>query len=138
MVCKGEASRSERTSRRVQETARNAGGRRPEGLCAEVPQDAYERRRLNRLPVFPNAVRLSPERGKLELSKTQIRGGEFHRLIRQRMKAKGMTKYKLAATAGVPRSTVYRYLQGETDILGGTIFRLLSVLGLAVVEKEND
>lgn len=48
--------------------------------------------------------------------------------IRQYLKKTGMKPYKLADMAKVPRPTIYRFLDGERDVLNKTAEMLRSAM----------
>jgi len=55
---------------------------------------------------------------------------DFRWLIRHELDRKGLTLSDLAASSGVPRTSLSAYLSGRRDMTGSTIERLLAALGL--------
>jgi len=53
---------------------------------------------------------------------------DFRTQIRKAMKKQKMSGYKLAHQVNLNPNTVYRYLEGKTQITVGNLERILSVL----------
>lgn len=58
-------------------------------------------------------------------------------VIRQRMEARGVTKYRLAELTGIPRQTIGPFIEGQRNITSEYFVRILDALDLAITPKED-
>jgi transcriptional regulator with XRE-family HTH domain len=57
--------------------------------------------------------------------------------IREMIRARGLTTYRVGKSAGMTPTVVARFLSGERDLKGATLDKLAAALGLALVETET-
>ena len=57
--------------------------------------------------------------------------------IRAAFDESGMTVYRLAKDSGVPQPVVSRFINGKRGITLATASKLVAVLGLELIQKEN-
>ncbi len=60
---------------------------------------------------------------------------DIRRLAKRRLIRLELSENAAAKRAGIPTSTVNRYLSGQRDLTSERLSRLLNVLGLVIVER---
>lgn len=69
-------------------------------------------------------------------SKIPLGGRNPADVVEARMEELGMSAYRLQKLSGVPQTTLARFLRREGEIVGSSLFTLLSALGLELVASE--
>ena len=67
---------------------------------------------------------------------TIYHGTDFRRSVREKMKQKGMSAAKLSRMADLSSGTVYKYLQGRTEISAGNLAKLFDALDGKIITYQ--